>query len=252
MAVALIADAHLGGPGGDGRELVRQLEELATLDSCERVVFMGDLFHVWVADRRFETAEVALVLPAIRELKQRGKHVSYVEGNRDFFLSGSIYEDAFDEVGTEIRFEVDGCRYLAVHGDGLNDRDSRYLFWRWLSKSSPAKIMCRLLPASLGKTFMNGTESRLAKTNFKHKSCIPEEAIRGYARRRLNQGNDRLLLGHFHEPHTWSVEGGEVRILDAWFRSQQPDWLPANPGFGVESEGVLLGEESEIELGATS
>ena len=225
MAVALIADAHLGGPGGDGEELLRQLRQLGRREDCSRVVFMGDLFHVWVADSRFETSEVALILPAIRELRRLGKYVSYVEGNRDFFLVDSIYEDAFDEVGTEVRFEVDGHRYLAVHGDGLNDRDRRYLFWRWLSKSGPARLLCRLLPAGLTRSFMYGTESRLSKTNFKHKNQVPREAICGYAERRVAEGHDTVLLGHFHEPHTWSVRGGEVRILDAWFRSRALDWL---------------------------
>ena len=44
-----------------------------------------------------------------------------------------------------------------------------------------------------------------------------------------------LLLGHFHEPHVWSVEGGEVRILDAWFRSRVPDWLAPSADVGAQS-----------------
>ena len=39
------------------------------------------------------------------------------------------------------------------------------------------------------------------------------------------EGHDVLLLGHFHEPRVWKVAGGEVRLLDAWFRSREVEWL---------------------------
>ena len=45
------------------------------------------------------------------------------------------------------------------------------------------------------------------------------------AERRLAEGHDVLLLGHFHEPRVWPVAGGEVRLLDAWFRSREVEWL---------------------------
>ena len=41
----------------------------------------------------------------------------------------------------------------------------------------------------------------------------------------LAEGHDVLLLGHFHEPRTFRVQGGEIRLLYAWFRSRQVEWL---------------------------
>jgi hypothetical protein len=49
--------------------------------------------------------------------------------------------------------------------------------------------------------------------------------IRDYAERRLAEGHDVLLLGHFHEPRRWPVAGGEVRLLEAWFTSRRIEWL---------------------------
>ena len=127
---------------------------------------------------------------------------------------------AFDFVGLEASFEAGGVRYLAVHGDGLNDRDRQYLAWRWLSKSWPVKTAIRSLPKSVVERLVDRTERKLSRTNFKHKARVPEEAIRRYGVRRLAEGHDVLLLGHFHEPHSWSVAGGEIRLLDAWFRGR--------------------------------
>ncbi len=224
MSVALIADAHLGGPGGPAGPLIAQLEALPG-QGCRRLVLMGDLFQAWIGFPRFETEDVAAVVSALRKLRQRGVEVDYIEGNRDFFLAGSPYAEAFDRVGLETAFTVGGVRYLAVHGDGLNDRDWKYLFWRRLSKSAPVRFLVRNIPRRLAHRMVHSTESRLSRTNFKHRAAVPEAAIRRYAERRLAEGHDVLLLGHFHEPLVWQVKGGEVRLLDAWFRSRAVEWL---------------------------
>lgn len=224
MTVAVIADCHLGGPGGGAEPLVEQLRALPE-QGCRRCILLGDVFHVWVAYRHFETPEVAAVLAALRQLRRQGVRVEYVEGNRDFFLAGSPYADAFDRIATEIPFSAAGVRYLAVHGDGLNDRDYAYRFWRWLSKSPPVRFLIRHTPKRLAHRLVHSTEQRLAQTNFKHKYRLPEEVIRAYAARRLAEGHDVLLLGHFHAARSWPVPGGEVRLLDAWFNSRQVEWF---------------------------
>ena len=224
MAVAIVADAHLGGPGGDAGPLVDQLRALPGL-GAERLLMLGDLCQVWVGYRQYETPDVRALVAAVGELRGKGLRVDYVEGNRDFFLAAGPYRGVFDSVGTEVAFTAGGVRYLAVHGDGLNDRDRQYRAWRRLSKSLPVRLVVRFLPKSLVAPMVARTERKLSGTNFKHRARIPEEAIRAYAERRLAQGHDVLLLGHFHEARTWQVAGGEVRLLEAWFSHRRVEWL---------------------------
>ena len=224
MPVALIADAHLGGPGGSAGPLLAQLEALPA-QGCRRLILMGDLFQVWVGFPRFETEDVRAFVAALRRLRRQGIEVDYVEGNRDFYLAGSPYADAFDRIGLETSFTAAGRRYLCVHGDGLNDRDWKYRFWRRLSKSPAVRFAVRHTPRPLAHRLVHGTERRLSQTNFKHRRAVPEAAIRAYAERRLAEGYDTLLLGHFHEPRVWPVAGGEVRLMDAWFRSREVEWI---------------------------
>jgi UDP-2,3-diacylglucosamine hydrolase len=226
MAVAIVADAHLGGPGGGVAPLLAQLAEVGRRRP-ERLVLLGDLFQVWVGYRQYETPEIAALLDAVGELRAGGVPVDYVEGNRDFFLARGRARQAFDSIGTELAFTTGGVRYLAVHGDGLNDRDRQYLAWRWLSKSAASRLVIRHLPRRIVGPFVASTERKLTGTNFKHKARIPEEAIRRYGVRRLAQGHDVLLLGHFHEPRTWKVQGGEIRLLEAWFTSRRVEWVGA-------------------------
>lgn len=233
--IALIADAHIGGPGGSAGPLIDQLESLPG-QGCERLILMGDLFQAWIGSPRFETPDITAVVDTLRSLRRKELRIDYVEGNRDFFLAGSPYADAFDQVVLEVAFEVGGTRYLAVHGDGLNDKDWQYRFWRRLSKSPPVRFAVFHTPRGLAHRMVHSTEQRLSQTNFKHKARLPERAIRGYAERRLAEGYDVLLLGHFHEPHVWPVAGGEVRLLDAWFRSRRVEWLgPLSRAAGEDS-----------------
>ncbi len=225
MPVAVVADSHLGGPGGEAGPLVAQLEGLLESD-CQHLLLLGDIFQIWLGDRRYETPEIAEVLPLLARLRERGIRVDYIEGNRDFFIADSPYRRYFDHIGYEVAFEVDGVRYLAVHGDGLNDKDYQYRFWRWLSKSAASRFFWTRLPRRLAAKLVGSTERRLSDTNFKHKQRIPEEAIRAYAERRLAQGHDVLLLGHFHEPRRWTVRGGEVHLYEAWYTSRCLEWLP--------------------------
>ena len=220
MSIAVIADSHLGGPGGDGEDFIAQLRQLPE-SGCTRLILLGDIFHVWVGSRKFETPEVRRIVPEFRRLREQGLTVEYIEGNRDFFLVGSPYADAFDSISLETTFESAGRRVLCVHGDGLNDRDRQYLFWRWLSKSPPVRALVLGLPGTIAQKFVGSAEKKLAKTNFKHRTNIPKEPISAYANRRFEEGPDMLILGHFHEPHSWTIEGGEVRLLDAWFRSRR-------------------------------
>jgi UDP-2,3-diacylglucosamine hydrolase len=226
MTVAVLADAHLGGPGGEAAPLLAQLAELPAR-GCTRLVVLGDLFQAWVGDPKFETPEIAAAVPALRALRRAGVRVDYIEGNRDFFLAGSPYADAFDAIGREVAFTAGGRRFLAVHGDGIDDRDWQYRFWRGLSKSRPGRAAILGFPRRLARRWVAAAEERLSRTNFKHKVEIPERAIRAYAERRLAEGHDALLLGHFHEERRWRVGGGEVWLLEAWFTSRRIEWLGA-------------------------
>jgi UDP-2,3-diacylglucosamine hydrolase len=217
--VAVIADSHLGGPGGDVEPLLGQLE--SALDAGMRdVVLLGDVFQAWVGLPRFETPPIRRLVEACAALRRRGVWIAYVEGNRDFYLTRERYAEAFDVVATEVAVQVGQRKILFVHGDGLHDRDWQYRFWRRLSKSAPVRLALQAMPRRLAMAFVERTDRRLAATNFKHKRRIPEEAILGYGARRLREGFDLLVLGHFHEPRVWPCGAGEVRILDAWFRSR--------------------------------
>jgi UDP-2,3-diacylglucosamine hydrolase len=228
MSIAVIADSHIGGPGGPAGPLVEQLDALAG-QGCTELLLMGDLFQAWVGFPAFEDDDVRRVVAALRRLREAGVAIHYVEGNRDFFLQHASYADVFTTYGLEHAFEHEGVRYLAVHGDGLDPRDLMYRFWRRASKSLLSRWVVRLIPGPLARRLVAATEEKLSLTNMDHKRHIPEHLICNYAADRFEEGHDVLLMGHFHEPLCLTLDAGRIHVLDAWFKSRRVEWLPLTP-----------------------
>ena len=180
------------------------------------ITMLGDIFHYFIAHPKLETPAIARFLEAARGLKRAGVAVTYVEGNRDFFVRGSYAESAFGSVVDEEIFEAGGRRFLATHGDRLNERDLPYRFWRFMSKNAVSRAALDFVPKSLANVFVRKVEARLYTSNFKHKTRLPVEMIRAFAGPRFRGGVDVLLLGHFHKSWTDDFEGGRVEILPAF------------------------------------
>jgi UDP-2,3-diacylglucosamine hydrolase len=211
----VFADCHVGRRPGDEGPFLDALEAVRRR-GAKAVTLLGDIFHVFVAHPKFETPEIARFLDKVRELREAGVAVTYVEGNRDFFVRGSYVERLFQTVCDEETFAAGGRRFLATHGDLLNERDLPYRFWRFLSKNPFSRIAIDFIPRGLANQLVWKIEARLYRSNFKHKTRLPVEMIRAFAEKRFDQGVNVLLLGHFHKAWSETLDGGRIEILPAF------------------------------------
>jgi UDP-2,3-diacylglucosamine hydrolase len=212
---AVFADCHVGRRPGDEGPFLDALEE-ARRRGAKAITLLGDTFHFFIARRNFETPAIREFLRRVEALGKAGVAVTYVEGNRDFFLRGSYAEKFFGRVCDEETFQAGPRRFFATHGDLLNERDYPYRFWRFLSKNPVSRAVAGLVPRGIANRFVWNVEARLDRSNFKHKSRLPLETIRAFARRRFADGADVVLLGHFHKAWAEDLGPGRVEILPAF------------------------------------
>ncbi len=231
---AVFADCHVGRRPDDDGPFLEALEEAARRKATE-ISLLGDIFHFFIAHPKFETPAIARFLRAVEGLSARGVPVTYIEGNREFFLRGSYAERYFRAVCDEQTFEQGGRRFLLTHGDLLNEKDRPYRFWRFLSKNPVSRAAIGLIPKKAGNRFVWKVEARLYRSNFKHKTRLPVEMIRAFAARRFREGIDVLLLGHFHKSWTERVDGGRVEILPAFVEERR--WME----IGDDGSTALVG-----------
>ena len=192
--VAVFADAHLGQAERDGEDFLAALEGV-TRRGFRTVVLLGDIFHVFIGDARFETPLVRRILEGWRALAADGVALRYVEGNRDFFVGGTRFASAFSAYGEADGLCVAGRTFAFVHGDRVNTRDWPYRFWRGLSKNPVSKAALKLIPGPLARAIVRETEARLYTTNFRHKSYLPESELLAVARAAAETGRGAFTQG---------------------------------------------------------
>ncbi|MGH9458361.1 MAG: UDP-2,3-diacylglucosamine diphosphatase [Thermoanaerobaculia bacterium] len=216
----IFGDSHVGLGAGDERRMVAWLDRLARRGP--RALYLnGDVFHYYIGNPKFQTPAVDGFLAKLRELRDGGVDVVWVEGNRDFFVRGSAAERAVSRVVDFEAVSAGPRRYFVVHGDMINDRDIPYRFWRAFSKNPVMETAVRLVPKRIARRIVDRVERKLARSNFKHKTRLPVELMAAYGRERRAEGHDVVVFGHFHHKLLLPPERPEVIVLPAWFEGEE-------------------------------
>ena len=92
-----------------------------------------------------------------------------------------------------------------------------------LSKNPVSRAAMDWLPGRFANRLVWNMEARLYRSNFKHKTRLPVEMIRAFAKKRFREGIDVLLLGHFHKAWSETVDGGRIQILPAFVEERR--WM---------------------------
>ncbi|MGE5236884.1 MAG: UDP-2,3-diacylglucosamine diphosphatase [Acidobacteriota bacterium] len=233
MRRAVVADLHVGEHGDDLPRFLGLCRQLAERQ-VDEVVFLGDLFRTLVGYARFWDDTVRAGLGALAMLREGGRRIVMVEGNRDFFLDSADLDPYRDASGVAHSFASGGRRFLLEHGDLVNRGDRQYRMWRSISKSGTARLWARLLPRRLASRLVRGTEERLAQTNFAYRRVLPVADLEARARRYFDAGVDVVLWGHFHRPWRFATAAGEAFAVPAWEDTGTVVWIDGEGGMTFE------------------
>lgn len=235
--VYLVADSHLG----DDRSPVADfLTMLGRLDDAALVIFMGDLFKVWLAFPKFWDAQARELLAGFERIRAGGVPIWFIVGNREYFLPktpGTARRRGlpFDRIVHEAAvMEWAGRRYGFTHGDLVNREDSQYLKWRRFSRGWPMEAAFRALPGAVARRIAAGLERSLANTNQEIKISYPLHELQAFAGEAMG-GLDGFFIGHFHRDEEirpmGTTDGPVLRIV--------PDWFSTRRVLRLDSEGKV-------------
>ncbi len=203
----MIADAHIAG-GEVEQEFFRMLDRLSALPSSVAVVFLGDIFELWIALRRYETDLHYRFIQWCETEKQK-RQLIFTEGNHEFFLPGKLFARSG-------RSDLRIGDLLFTHGDRINPEDIPYLFFRMGVRNFFTKGVLYLTGPAFGPKVAEKIRLSLKTRKNIYKKDFPEKAIRKMMCRARKRGIQRIFLGHFHDSRDFELEGIRLYALPAF------------------------------------
>ena len=206
----IITDSHVSSANGNVDAFFEMLQRVA--DSGEDVVFLGDIFDLWISLPRYEEPIQKRFLQWCHQLC-KSRMIGFVEGNHEFYVTLRNRNCFTWSSGSGHQLGDT----LFVHGDLINRKDRNYLRWRLISKNLLMRTIVRLLPGGPG--LAHKTKAKMKKTNQSYKIAMPIEALKAYAESCAAQGLKRVFVGHFHENYQVDGDSCRLTVLPDWFGS---------------------------------
>ena len=223
IEIIVIADPHLGMKEGDIESIIEFIRSLKP--SLTHLIFLGDVFHIWAAPKKYHYDKVTLFLNALFDFRDAGAQLSLIVGNRDLFFPEIKSESKhshlpFQRIANDFA-SFNDSKLLASHGDLVNSKDKSYLRWRKMIKSSLFKNIFGLMKDKVIVQLMFDLERNLKHTNKEFRLLFPKEEWEKYLEKVAIKFPQAALLivGHFHPKQPIL---GKTRKITAIV---VPDWL---------------------------
>jgi UDP-2,3-diacylglucosamine hydrolase len=221
-----LSDLHLGsGPDDEiRRKDLRNLME-STHGYVDDLVLGGDVFEFWWEWKHAFPSGFFDVLLAIRDASRSGVRVRFIAGNHDFAIGPGLASFCEAEILPDgICLEVDGSRWLLIHGDATPPSECGDRLVRRILRSKGAQAAWGLLPADIAFRFALGVgkTSRWVEPGPAPSTVEMEPMARFWMRR---FGLTGVVHGHTHRALlTAGPEGTYVNNGD-WVQQRTAVWI---------------------------
>ncbi len=204
MAVYFISDAHLGSDDRaiEDVKLGRLFRFLDMVRSDgDKLYILGDLFDFWFEYKHAIPKQHLQVVFKLAGLIEQGISIHYITGNHDFWLGDFLSRELGISVHRDsLAVTEDGLRIFLIHGDGLSPGDWKYrAFVRFPLRNKLAIFLYRLLPVDWGIPLAKAVSSR-SRSHTSGRETEFLQDYEDYAREKLDEGYDAVMIGHTHEP----------------------------------------------------
>lgn len=184
---------------------------------------VGDIFDLWIADRRRFVREYSAIAEKVRELRLSGMRIYYFEGNHDLDLR--LYWQ--HQIGVDVQseaafFDLNGLRVRVEHGDQMDPEDRGYLFLRWFLRTPVMIFLGRYLPNFIVDWIGRRASEKSRTYTTEVKSASDEqvrEKIKKHSLRVYGENPfDVFISGHVHVPVDISGEKFRCLNMGTWLK----------------------------------
>ncbi len=219
----IVTDSHLSKARGNYTAFYKMLEAIENTE--HDLIFLGDIFDLWIALPRYETNIHNKFIAWCLEQKNN-RTIGFLEGNHEYYLASQRAE-AFTWCSNDAWWQ-DDAGTLYVHGDQINRKDKKYLLFKKLSKNSISKYILQSLP--FGPKIADSIKGGLKKSNNKFRLQVPLDEIKFFADNRFAEGVDTIFMGHFHQEYCYrNPESKSLYVLPDWLGTQKVALFQKNP-----------------------
>jgi UDP-2,3-diacylglucosamine hydrolase len=216
MKDIFLADAHLFDPAaGNYQRLLAFLRQ--NRGRIRHLVLLGDIFDFWVGYRHTVFAPFVPLLEELRQQRETGTELIFVEGNHDFHM-GPFFSEFLDcrilpDGGP---LQLDDRRIFIAHGDLVNPDDKAYRMLRSALRCQLSRFLLPLVPPDWAWSVARRASRLSGRRKKGHSAFLPEQALLNFARERFAEGFDTVITGHFHVPLFRPIEDNLLIALGDW------------------------------------
>lgn len=197
-----VSDIHIAGDQDPKYEEFCRFLDFCLQSKPVDLFLVGDVFDLWIADRRYFVTTYSTAIEKIRQLVQKGVRVHYFEGNHDLDLrvfwqklGVYVYEEAtYFKLGENV--------VRVEHGDQMDPSDKGYLFLRALLRTRLVRMLGRLLPNFIVR-WIGERASRASRDYTTHTKSVSDSEVRSkievHVEKAYQQNPfDVFVSGHVH------------------------------------------------------
>ncbi len=202
MKAIFFSDAHLDRKHSDKSRLIKRFLEDVCADA-DMVFILGDLFEFYHGYEGYIFPWFKDVADSLKNLTSGGKRVYLVEGNHEFNMGG--YFESYTGVtrANGSSLSIDGKMVFFAHGHEIR---SNYLV-KALKTRFMSRVMDLFKPALAWKAAaVAGVFLSKKKKPYNRKVV---HVFREYARKKLEEGYQAVVMAHTHIPDSMEFTLGD-------------------------------------------
>ncbi len=211
-SVYFFSDMHVAGSDQRTERLLDLLNDLEGRASA--IYFVGDSFDFWLGYRSVIFSAYFPFLRCVARLIESGVEVTFLSGNHDPGLGSFLIDLGAQVYNRPQSVELQGRRIYLDHGDTV---DPRGLLRRGICKLARAPLLmaiARWLHPDVAWSLTRW----YARKEHRYGSPLPEGLLSEYFPRRIADGHDTVIIGHYHRAVRHSDSAGQFFALGDWVK----------------------------------